>query len=42
MIKIAWRNVLRNKRRTFLSVIIIMVGVAVLFLFNGYKAFAFR
>lgn len=36
MLKIAWRNVLRNKRRSFLSLLIISIGVAVLFLVNGY------
>ncbi|NLW47635.1 MAG: ABC transporter permease [Firmicutes bacterium] len=36
MLKIAWRNVLRNKRRSLLSLLIISIGVAVLFLVNGY------
>lgn len=36
MFKIAWRNVLRNKRRSLLSLLIIIIGVAVLFLVKGY------
>jgi putative ABC transport system permease protein len=36
MLKIAWRNVRRNKRRSLLSLLIISIGVAVLFLVNGY------
>jgi putative ABC transport system permease protein len=36
MLKIAWRNVLRNKRRSILSILIITIGVAVLFIMNGY------
>ena len=36
MLKIAWRNVVRNKRRSLLCLSIIVVGVAVLFLVNGY------
>ncbi len=37
--KIAWRNILRNKRRSALSITIIVIGVSVLFLFKGYMAF---
>lgn len=37
--KIAWRNILRNKRRSALSITIIIIGVSVLFLFKGYMAF---
>ncbi|MDI3546357.1 MAG: putative transport system permease protein [Halanaerobiales bacterium] len=36
MLKIAWRNVLRNKRRSLLSLLIIVIGVTVLFLVKGY------
>ncbi|HBF39591.1 MAG TPA: ABC transporter permease, partial [Firmicutes bacterium] len=36
MLKIAWRNVMRNKRRSILSLMIIAIGVAVLFVMNGY------
>jgi putative ABC transport system permease protein len=37
MFKIAWRNILRNKRRSTLSLAIIIIGVCVLYIFNGYK-----
>jgi len=36
MFKIAWRNVLRNKRRSLLSLAIIIISVIVLFLVQGY------
>ncbi len=36
MLKIAWRNIMRNKRRSCLSLGLILVGVAVLFLLRGY------
>ena len=36
MFKIAWRNILRNKRRSTLSLAIIIIGVCVLYIFNGY------
>ncbi|MFP4017134.1 MAG: ABC transporter permease [Halanaerobiales bacterium] len=36
MLKIAWRNMLRNKRRSLLSIAIITIGVIVLFLVKGY------
>jgi ABC-type transport system, involved in lipoprotein release, permease component len=38
MFKIAWRNILRNKRRSALSLSIIVIGVAVLFIFKGYMS----
>lgn len=41
MLKISWRNVLRNKRRSLLSLLIITIGVAVLYLVNGYIKGAF-
>jgi putative ABC transport system permease protein len=40
--KIAWRNIRRNKRRSFLSLLIISIGVGVLFLVNGYIAQTFE
>jgi len=36
--KIAYRNVLRNKRRSFMSILITVFGVAVLYLVLGYNA----
>lgn len=36
MLKIAWRNILRNKRRSLLSLVLILISVAVLFLLRGY------
>jgi len=38
MFKIAFRNVLRNKRRTLLSLGVIALGTAALFLVKGYTA----
>lgn len=38
MFKIAYRNVLRNKRRSFMSILITVFGVAVLYLVLGYNA----
>ena len=37
MWKIAWRNVLRNKRRSLLSAVIIVISVMVLSLVKGYN-----
>lgn len=37
MWKIAWRNVLRNKRRSLLSAVIIVISVTVLSLVKGYN-----
>ena len=42
MFKIAWRNILRNKRRSILSLTIIIIGVCVLYLFKGYINYAFN
>jgi putative ABC transport system permease protein len=42
MFKIACRNIRRNKRRSFLSLLIISIGVGVLFLVNGYIAQTFE
>lgn len=42
MWKIAWRNVLRNKRRSLLSIIIIVISVIVLFLVKGYNTGTFE
>jgi putative ABC transport system permease protein len=39
--KIALRNVMRNKRRSLLSLLIILSGVAILFLVNGYKSYVY-
>lgn len=36
MWKIAWRNVLRNKRRSLLCIMIMIISVTVLFLVKGY------
>jgi putative ABC transport system permease protein len=36
MWKIAWRNVLRNKRRSLLCIMIMFISVTVLFLVKGY------
>lgn len=36
MFRLAWRNVLRNKRRSALSLVIILFGVAILFVVEGY------
>lgn len=36
MLKIALRNILRNKRRTLLNLTLIALGTAALFLFRGY------
>lgn len=41
LFKVAWRNVLRNKRRSFLSLVIILFGVAVLFVVKGYITASF-
>lgn len=42
MLKIAWRNILRNKRRSFLIFSIIIFGVMVLFLVEGYFSAAYE
>lgn len=42
MLKIAWRNLLRNKRRSLMSLLIIIIGVAVLFLVRGYTSATFE
>jgi putative ABC transport system permease protein len=42
MFKIAWRNILRNKRRSILSLSIIIIGVCVLYLFKGYISYTFN
>lgn len=42
MLKIAWRNILRNKRRSFLSLLIIVIGVMMLFLFRSYSVATFQ
>lgn len=39
--KIALRNVMRNKRRSLLSLLIIISGVAILYLVNGYKSYVY-
>ena len=36
MLKVAFRNIKRNKRRTILSLIIIVISIAVLYLVSGY------
>jgi len=41
MWKLAWRNVLRNKRRTLLSVAIIALGTGILFVVQGYIAYSY-
>ncbi len=38
MLKVAWRSILRNRRRSLLSLLIIIFGVTVLFLVKGYIA----
>lgn len=39
--KLALRNVMRNKRRSTLSLLIILSGVAILYLVNGYKSYVY-
>jgi len=38
LIKIAWRNVMRNKRRTVLSALVISVGLSIYILMNSIMA----
>ncbi|MTI59983.1 MAG: ABC transporter permease [Firmicutes bacterium] len=42
MFKIAWRNTMRNKRRSLLSLGLIIVSIAVLFLLKGYFTSTFE
>jgi putative ABC transport system permease protein len=42
MWKIAWRNVLRNKRRSLFSIMIIIISVMTLFLVKGYNTGTFE
>ncbi len=37
MFRVAWRNILRNKRRSLVSLLIIIISVVVLSLFKGYN-----
>lgn len=39
MLKLALRNVFRNRRRTLLSLFLIALGTASLFVFKGYFDF---
>lgn len=41
MFKIALRNVFRNRRRTLLSLLLIALGTASLFVFKGYFDFVY-
>ncbi len=38
LFKTAWRNLARNKRRTFVLLLTVSMGVAALFLFDGFNA----
>ncbi|AZO93162.1 FtsX-like permease family protein [Halocella sp. SP3-1] len=42
MFKIAWRSIMRNKRRSLLSLGLIIVSIAVLFLLKGYFTSTFE
>ena len=41
LIKLALRNVLRNRRRSFITLIVIVFGAVGLIVFGGYKARTF-
>ncbi len=41
MWKLAWRNVLRNRRRTLLSLAMIALGATILFVVQGYMAYSY-
>src|SRR5712692_5685758 len=42
LIKLAFRNILRNRRRSAITLAVIVFGAVGLILFGGYKAITFR